>query len=42
VFGVKTKDYHVSERGNPTKRVKLADGGSTWMWEFRGYGGAQG
>jgi hypothetical protein len=41
-IGVKTKDYYVSEWGNPTKRVKLADGGSTWTWEFRGYGGAQG
>jgi hypothetical protein len=41
-IGVKTKDYYVSEWGNPTKRVKLADGGSTWIWEFRGYGGAQG
>jgi len=39
---VKTKDYDVSEWGNPTKRVKLADGGSAWTWEFRGYGSAQG
>lgn len=40
--GVKTKDDYVREWGNPTKRVKLPDGGSTWTWEFRGYGGAQG
>lgn len=41
-IGVKTKDYYVSQWGSPKKRIKLADGGSTWTWEFRGYGGAQG
>jgi hypothetical protein len=41
-IGVKIKDYYVSEWGNPTNRVKLANGGSTWTWEFRGYDGVQG
>lgn len=41
-IGVKTKDYYISEWGNPTKRTTMADGGSTWTWQFRGYGGAQG
>ena len=33
-IGVKTKDYYVSEWGNPAKRYKTADGGSIWTWEF--------
>ena len=41
-IGVKTKDYYLSERGNPTKRTKTADGGEIWTWEWRGYGGGQG
>ena len=41
-IGVKTKDYYVSEWGNPAKRIRAADGGSIWTWEFRGYGGRQG
>jgi hypothetical protein len=41
-IGVKTKDYYISEWGNPTKRTTSADGGSTWTWQFRGYGGRQG
>ena len=34
-IGVKTKDYYVSEWGNPAKRVKLADGGSIWTCRAR-------
>ena len=41
-IGVKTKDYYLSEWGNPATRVKAADGGSIWTWEFRAYGGAEG
>ena len=41
-IGLKTKDYCVSEWGNPTKRTKAADGGDIWTWEWRGYGGSQG
>ena len=41
-IGVKTKDYYVSQWGNPAKRTTMADGQSTWIWQFRGYGGAQG
>ena len=41
-IGVKTKDYYISEWGNPAKRTKTTDGESIWIWEFRGYGGRQG
>lgn len=41
-IGVKTKDYYLSEWGNPAKRTTTANGESIWTWEFRGYGGRQG
>ena len=41
-IGVKTKDYYVREWGNPSKRMKTADGEDVWTWEWRGYGGTQG
>lgn len=40
--GVKTRDYYLSEWGMPAKRQRLTDGGEVLVWEWRGYGGAQG
>lgn len=41
-IGVKTKDYYLAEWGKPAKRDRSLNGEETWMWEFSGYGGAQG
>jgi hypothetical protein len=40
--GVKTKDYYIAEWGRPARGAKAADGNETWVWEMKGYGGAQG
>jgi len=41
-IGVKTKDYYLTEWGKPTKRTKSSNDEDIWIWEFSGYGGAQG
>jgi hypothetical protein len=41
-IGVKTKDYYITEWGNPAKRMRSEDGGETLIWTFSGYGGHQG
>src|ERR1041385_3311255 len=41
-IGVKTKDYYMTEWGNPAKRARSEDGGEILTWTFSGYGGNQG
>lgn len=41
-IGVKTKHDYLRDWGKPTSRAVDRDGGEVWIWEWTGYGGAQG
>ena len=41
-IGIKTKHEYLQDWGKPAKREVGQDGNDIWIWEWTGYGGAQG